>query len=76
MKKLTRKEKHDLWSRLRKENSKFRDLCDERDKIVRIVEHHDIVKQALISELEKWDGLIDEVFRKLINKKIRGVKFE
>ena len=35
MKKLSDAERAELWSRLRKENESFEDLCNERDKIVR-----------------------------------------
>jgi len=57
-----------MFSRLRKEDNIFEDLCNERNKIVRIIEHHEIVKNALYSELEKWDIRIDKIFRKLVEK--------
>ena len=71
MKKLSRKERADLWSRLRKENEDFTDLCDARDEVVRIIGHHDVVKRALILELENWDMRVEGMFRKLEGKEIK-----
>ena len=68
MKKLSQKEKSDLWSRLRKEDDNFKDVCNERDKIVRIIEHHEIVTKALYTELEKWDTKVDTIFQKEIEQ--------
>jgi len=67
-KKLSRKEISELWSRLRKEDEIFDDLCNARDEVVRTIGHHEVVKRALISELEKWDTKIETMFRKLLNK--------
>ena len=52
-KKLSRKERSEIWSHLRQENKVFADLCDARDEVVRTIGHHDVVIRALISELEK-----------------------
>jgi len=71
-KKLSRKERSELWSHLRQEDKVFADLCDARDEVVRTIGHHDVVKRALISELEKWDLEIDEIFRKEIDKEIKN----
>ena len=71
MKKLSRKEIGDLFSRLRKESEDFADLCNERDKIVGIIEHHEIVKNALSLELEKWDTKIETIFSKALEKEIK-----
>ena len=68
MKKLSQKEKSELWSRLRKENDNFKDVCTERDKIVRLIENHEIVTKALYSELEKWDFKVDANFQKEIEQ--------
>ena len=68
MKKLSRKERSELWSRLRKEDIIFADLCDARDEVVRTIGHHDVVKRALISELEKWDIKVEKMFGKLAEK--------
>ena len=67
-KKLSSKERTDLWSRLRKEDEVFTDLCNARDEVVRTMGHHDVVKRALILELEKWDIQVDKMFRKLVDK--------
>ena len=67
MKKLSDAERSELWSRLRKENESFEDLCNERDKIVRMIEHHEIVKNALYSQLDKWDSTLGVVFSKLMD---------
>jgi len=69
-KKLSRKESEDLWLRLRKEDPIFEDLCTERDKIVGIIEHHAIVKDALESEVKKWDVKIGTMFGKAIEREI------
>ena len=68
MKKLSDKERSDLWSRLRKENEDFTDLCDARDEVVRTIGYHDIVKRALVAELEKWDVKVEKMFGKLAEK--------
>jgi len=65
-KKLSDKELSEMFSRLRKEDNIFEDLCNERDKIARIIEHHEIVKNALYSELEKWDTKIEAMFSKIV----------
>jgi len=70
MKKLSKKERSELWSRLRKENESFENLCNERDKIVRMIEHHQIVEIALVSQLEKWNTVLGDMFSKLIEDKI------
>ena len=69
MKKLSSKERSELWSRLRKENESFVDLCNERDKVVRMIEHHEIVTKALYSELEKWDSMLETVIEREMEKK-------
>jgi len=67
---LNSKEKESLWLRMRKDDI-FDDLCEERDKIVRLIENHDIEKNALIVELEKWDAKISTIFSKAISKDIK-----
>jgi len=67
MKKLSQKEKSELWLRLRKEDDNFEDLCNERDKIARLIENHEIITKALYSELEKWDTKVKAMFAKAIN---------
>ena len=67
MKKLSDAERVELWSGLRKENEAFEDLCNERDKIARMIEHHEIVKNALYSQLEKWDSMVEVMFSKLMD---------
>ncbi len=71
-KKLTRKERTDLWSRLRKEDEVFIDLCNARDEVVRTMGHNDVVKRALILELEKWDTKVDTMFQKEIDKETKN----
>jgi len=71
MRKPSSKERSQLWTCLRKEDVVFEDLCNERDKIVRLIEHHEIVKNALYSELEKWDAKIDVMFSKKMEKEIK-----
>jgi len=71
MKKLSYKERSELWTRFRKDNEDFNDLCNERDKVARTIEHHQIVNEALIVELKKWDIKADTVFRKEIDKEIK-----
>ena len=68
MKKLSQKEKSELWSRLRKDGKDFEDLCDARDEVVRTIGHHDVVRRALILELEKWDIKVEKMFKKLVDK--------
>jgi len=68
MKKLSRQERSELWSRLRKENKNFADLCDARDEVVRTIGHQDIVTRALVAELEKWDIKVEKMFGKLAEK--------
>ena len=70
MKKLSDAERSELWSRLRKENESFEDLCNERDKIVRMREHHQIVEIALGSQLEKWNNVLGDMFNRLMEKEI------
>jgi len=70
MKKLSKREKSVMWSILRKENESFEDLCNERDKIVSMIEHHEIVKNALYSQLEKWDSMLEEMFCKFIESEL------
>ena len=71
-KKLSRKEISQLWSQLRKEDEIFDDLCDARDEVVRVLAHHDVIKRALVSELEKWDTEVDAMFQKKIDKEIKS----
>ena len=70
MKKLSYKEKSELWSRLRKKDEIFDDLCNARDEVVRTLGHHEVVKRALISEIEKWDNKIEAMFSKALKKEI------
>ena len=74
MKKLSQKEKSELWSRLRKENGIFDDLCDARDEVVRVIAHNDLVKRALVSELKKWDIKVDTIFQKEIEQEEKKEK--
>ncbi len=69
-KKLSRKEISQWWSQLRKEDEIFDDLCDARDEVVRVLAHHDVIKRALVTELEKWDTKVDAMFQKKIDKEI------
>ena len=57
-----------LFVKLRRQNIEFQDLCDERDKIVRIIEHHQIIVESLYSELDKWERNLEEMFLKLTTK--------
>jgi len=70
MKKLSHKEKSELWSRLRKKDEIFDDLCNARDEVIRTLGHHEVVKRALISEIEKWDTKIEAMFSKALKKEI------
>ena len=72
MKKMTRNETGKLFSRLRKEDAEFDDLCDARDDVVRVMAHHDIVKEALLLELEKWDLKMHTSFRTKTAKMQKG----
>jgi len=75
MNKLSSKEESLLWLRTRKESDVFDDWCNERDKIVRLIEHHIIVKDALITELYKWDSKISKIFGRAISKEIKSKNF-
>ena len=70
MKKLSRKQTSELWSRLRKDDEIFDDLCDARDEVVRVLAHQDMITRALVTELEKWDTKVDAMFQKKIDKEI------
>ena len=67
-KKQPSKNSTDLFVKMIKENKDFEDLCDERNKIVRIIEHQQIVTEALFTELEKWDQKVDSMFQKELEK--------
>ena len=71
-KKLSRKEIRELWSQLRNEDEIFDDLCDARDEVVRVIAHQDMIKRALVTELEKWDIKVDAMFQKKIDKEIKS----
>ena len=58
----------DLFVKMIKENKDFEDLCDERNKIVRIIEQHQIVVDALFTELKKWDIRVEKMFQEKISK--------
>jgi len=68
IKNLSSKKIADLFVHLKKENKNFKDLCNERDKLVTIIEHHQIVSEALISELKNWDVKVDTMFQKELAK--------
>ena len=70
MKKLSRKQTSELWSRLRKDDEIFDDLCDARDEVVRVLAHQDMITRALVTELEKWDTKVDAMFQKKIDIEI------
>ena len=57
--------------RMRKDDPIFEDLCNERDKIVGIMFHHEVVKESLEYELERWDNKIGKIFAKAIKKEIK-----
>jgi len=71
LKKLSRKQTSELWSRLRKEDEIFDDLCDARDEVVRVLAHQDMITCALVTELEKWDVKVETMFQKKIDKEIK-----
>ncbi len=67
MKKQSDVEKEILLLCLRKENEIFKDLCNiEKDKIARIIERHNIDKDELISQLEKYDNKISDMLNDLL----------
>ena len=72
--KLTRKELSKLFVRLRKEDEIFEDLVSERDKIIGVMEFHTISLDALNTELKKWDMQVEEMFKKLIDKKMKNLE--
>ena len=70
MKKISKKVESKLWLRLIKENESFEDLVDARNEVVRTMGHHEVVKRALLSELDKWDAKIETMFNRLAKKEI------
>jgi len=69
MNKLSEEKSTKLWLQLRKDSTKFDDLCDARDSIVRILEPHIIMSELLEAEIKKWDEKISNVFTDHINPK-------
>ena len=67
-KKSSDKESSELFAKLMKNDEDFADLVNERNKIVGIIEHHQIVTEALFTELEKWDIKVETVFQKELDK--------
>jgi hypothetical protein len=71
---LTQDEMDVLFLKFRKEDATFEDLVSERDKIVRIIEIHSIIIDALKTELTKWDKDVSIAFNKLLDKTSKNSK--
>ena len=70
MKNLSSAEKAELRSRLRRKNEDFGDVYNRRAAIVRMIDYQDAVKIELVSELEMWDTMLEDMFNKEIEKEI------
>ena len=70
MKNLSSAEKAELRLRLRRKNEDFGDVYNRRAAIVRMIDYHDEVKIELVSELEMWDTMLEDMFNKEIEKEI------
>ena len=71
MKRLSQNEIDGLWIKLRKENLIFANLCDKRDKIVELIDGHQISIIALNKELEKYEIRVESAFTKEIENKMK-----